>query len=115
MSNPTESRRRFLYGSIVLLVILAIGISVVMRRSASQLAADDEVFRAVDALFTALTSRDLRRLDDCALRLDELYDADRVSAEATDFLDSVIEGARAGKWEPAAKRLYDFMLAQQRR
>jgi hypothetical protein len=35
-------------------------------------------------------------------------------AEAADYLDAVIEQARSGQWEAAAKRLYDFMYRQRR-
>jgi hypothetical protein len=79
-----------------------------------QIGTDEEVFATVDALFTALTSRDDSRLDDCEERLLALREADQLPAKAADYLDAVILQARSGQWEPAAKRLYDFMFGQRR-
>jgi hypothetical protein len=83
-------------------------------KSPPQIGTDDEVFATVDALFTALTSRDESRLDDCEERLLELREANQLPASAADHLDSVLQQARSGQWEPAAKRLYDFMYSQRR-
>ena len=80
-----------------------------------QLDNDPELFKTVDALFTALTSRDLSRVDDCEFRLDEFHESGQLSPAAGAILDTVIEEARDGDWERAAQQLYDFMLAQQRR
>ena len=39
----------------------------------------------------------------------------RGSAEqAAKSLDGIIQTARAGRWQPAAERLYDFMKGQKR-
>jgi hypothetical protein len=81
-------------------------------RDPPQIGTGEKAFTTVDALFTALTSRDESRLEDCAARLDELREADQLPAPAADFLDTVIDQARAGHWEPASKRLYDFMYRQ---
>jgi hypothetical protein len=83
-------------------------------RSPPQIGTDEEVFATVDALFTALTSRDDNRLDDCEERLLAYREADQMPAHAADYLDAVIEQARSGQWEPAARRLYDFMFGQRR-
>jgi hypothetical protein len=83
-------------------------------RAPPQIGTDDDVFNTVDALFTALTSRDDNRLDNCEDRLLALREANQLPAKAADHLDAVIEQARSGEWEPAAKRLYDFMYHQRR-
>src|SRR5207302_9977325 len=83
-------------------------------REPPQVGTDEEVFATVDALFTALTSRDDSRLDDCDERLLAFREADELPAKAADHLDAVIQQARSGQWEPAAKRLYDFMYRQRR-
>jgi hypothetical protein len=75
---------------------------------------DEEVFKTVDALFTAVTARDEKRLADCERRLLTLKDAGRLPPEASAYLDNVIRKARAGRWEPAAQSLYDLMRAQRR-
>ncbi|HEY2251249.1 MAG TPA: hypothetical protein VGH74_09320 [Planctomycetaceae bacterium] len=83
-------------------------------RAPPQIGTDDEVFATVDALFTALNSRDESRLDDCEERLLVLRESNQLPAKAADHLDSVLEQARSGQWEPAAKRLYEFMYRQRR-
>ena len=76
---------------------------------------DDDVVRTVDALFTALTSRNSTGIDDCEQRLHVLRDESRLPAASATFLDDTIAQAREGHWEPAAKRLYHFILRQRAR
>jgi hypothetical protein len=76
--------------------------------------ADEEVSKAVDALFTALTARDEKLLAGCEQRLLTLKDAGKLPLEAAAYLDNVIRKARSGRWESAAQSLYDFMRAQRR-
>jgi hypothetical protein len=95
-----------------LLVLAGIAVVVHWRWSQPQLDADEDVFKTVDALFTALTSQDVGRLEDCERRLDGYREEERLPPAAAKVLDTVIEQAHAGDWEPAARRLYDFMLAQ---
>ena len=76
--------------------------------------ADEEVFKAVDALFTAVTARDEKLLGECEQRLSALKDAGKLPTDAAAYLDSVIRKARDGRWENAAEKLYDFMKAQRR-
>ena len=81
-------------------------------RSAPQLGPDPEARRTADALFTAVTARDPKRLEQCAQRLDQLKQAGKLPDAAANYLDGVVKQARAGDWEPAAQRLYDFALDQ---
>jgi len=76
--------------------------------------ADEEVSKAVDALFTAVTARDEKLLADCERRLLALDDAGKLPREAGAYLDNISRKARAGRWESAAQTLYDFMRAQRR-
>ena len=43
-----------------------------------------------------------------------LKDAGRLPLEASGYLDSIISNAGAGRWQPAAQTLYDFIRAQRR-
>jgi hypothetical protein len=79
-----------------------------------QMGADGEVSRAVDALFTAVTARDEKRLAECERRLRALQEAGKLPGAAAGYLDSIIRTARTGGWETAARSLYDFMRAQRR-
>src|SRR5262249_51628819 len=79
-----------------------------------QMGADEEVFRTVDALFTAVTARDPALLGQCEARLAAYREARQLPKQASDYLDSIIKKAHRGSWQAAAERLYDFMLAQRR-
>jgi hypothetical protein len=79
-----------------------------------QMGAEEEVFTAVDALFTAVTARDEKLLGQCEQRLNALKDAGKLPGDASDYLVGIIGKARAGRWESAAETLYGFMKAQRR-
>ncbi|MBS0262567.1 MAG: hypothetical protein JSS02_11500 [Planctomycetes bacterium] len=111
--SPGASNQKWGLG-LLALVLAAGAIYFAMRRVEPQLVADEEVFQTVDALFTALTSRSEPRLEDCEARLEKLCEEGRLPPQASTVLDDVIRQAHAGQWEPAAQRLYDFMLAQRR-
>jgi hypothetical protein len=79
-----------------------------------QLGGDETAFKTVDALFTAVTAREERLLQDCEQQLHVLKQRGRLPGNASAYLDGVIKKARAGRWESAAERLYGFMKAQRR-
>jgi hypothetical protein len=86
----------------------------VWRGRPPQMAADEEVFKTVDALFTAVTARDEKLLGQCEQRLQALRDAGKLPGDASDYLGGVIRKARDGRWQSAAEKLYGFMKAQRR-
>ncbi len=94
--------------------VLLVGLLVMLWSGPPQMGADEEVFRSVDALFTAVTARDEKLLGQCEQRLHAQRDAGKMPTEAGEYLDEVIARARSGKWETAAERLYEFMKAQRR-
>ncbi len=110
MANDPQTKRR--WSAVAIAVMLVLGVWFWIRRSPPQLKPDERVYNTVDALFTALTSRDPNRLDACDRRLKSYRQEGRLSEEAAEVLDSIIQEARGENWEPAAKRLYDFMRAQ---
>jgi hypothetical protein len=79
-----------------------------------QMGTSEEVFTTVDALYTAVRSRDEKRLGECEQRLHGYRDAGKLPAAAASSLDAIIQRARSGAWEGAARQLYDFMYAQRR-
>jgi len=83
-------------------------------RRPPQMGADSQVFRTVDALFTAVTARDENLVAQCEQRLHVCRNDGKLPPKAAAFLDEVIAKARAGHWESAAQSLYDFMLTQRR-
>jgi len=102
--------------------LLALGILVVAcsarvwlgRGSQPQLPPSEEVFRSVDALFTAVTARDEQRLTQCQQRLNDFKQQGLIPAASSKRLERAIERARAGQWESAARGLYEFMQGQRR-
>lgn len=79
-----------------------------------QMGPAEDVFKTVDALYTAVRNQDARRLGECEKRLHGYRDAGKLPIGAASHLDGVIARARDGKWESAAEKLYTFMMAQKR-
>lgn len=101
---------------IVIGLILA-GVVVVVvwaLRTTPQIGPDAQVFRTVDALFTAVTAKDENRLGECEQKLRVYREAAKLPSEAADELDGIIRKAKSGSWQTAAERLYDFMQGQRR-
>src|SRR5690349_15681188 len=79
-----------------------------------QIGMDREAFKAVDALYTAVSLRDPALVDRCDKSLDALHDAGKLPDSAHVALESMIRDAKAGGWDGAISRLNDFMLGQRR-
>lgn len=79
-----------------------------------QMGNDSELMETVDALFTAVSSRDQKRLAQCEKRLAMHKNEGNVTPEAARWLETEISRARSGEWKAASERLYAFMLAQRR-
>jgi hypothetical protein len=94
--------------------VIALVLWLLSLRRPPQMGASEEVFRTVDALFTAITARDEVRLAQCETQLRAHRDAGLLPPDSADYLDDIIAKARKGSWQSAAERLYDFMHAQQR-
>jgi len=84
------------------------------NRAPAQLPNDETLFKTVDALYTAVRMKDAARVADCHKRLSEANASGRLSDQAWHQLQTVIDDANAGEWQPAAESLYDFMLGQRR-
>src|SRR5262245_816942 len=114
-SPETASRQRvavYVLGG--LLAVAALVAAFVYFNRPPQMGPDEDVFRTVDALYTAVRMKDEARLGQCEQRLHSYRDAGKLPKESADYLDGVIAKARGGRWESAAERLYEFMLAQRR-
>jgi hypothetical protein len=108
-------KRRVAWTALVSVVVLgAIACLAAFWGRAPQMGADEEVFATVDALYTAVTARDERLVAQCETRLHTARAEGKLPHDAAAHLDGVIARARAGRWESAAQRLYDFMKAQKR-
>jgi hypothetical protein len=95
-------------------LIAAIAVVLIARKRPPQMGADPKVMNTVDALYTAVRNQDETRVTECERRLHGYRDAGMLPKKAAEHLDEVIAMTRAGKWDPAARRLYDFMMVQRR-
>jgi hypothetical protein len=79
-----------------------------------QIGGDKESGKVVDAIYTAVTSRNATRLAQCEEQLHALRDEGKMPRPAADFLDGLIRTAQGGNWKGATHKLFDFMRAQRR-
>ena len=77
-----------------------------------QLGADKESLKAVEALYTAVSSHDTQRLSNCEEQLHKLRDQGKLPAPTADYLDGLIGTARGGNWKGATHKMFDFMRGQ---
>ena len=79
-----------------------------------QIGEDRDTFKAVDALYTAVSLRDLKLVGQCEAKLKGLHDASKIPEAVFSSLESIIAEAKDGKWEPTQERLSNFMEGQRR-
>ena len=79
-----------------------------------QVVDDEDCFSAVEALWTAVTSKRTDLLEQSATELDRLHSAGKLSEDGHEALDEIIQSARDEEWMPAAKSLRTFMLGQRK-
>jgi len=77
-----------------------------------QIGTDKDTFRAVDALYTAVSLRDVKLVEQCEAKLKSLREAGKLPESASQSLDSMIAEAKGGSWVPAQERLSTFMEGQ---
>ena len=101
---------RFLISILILVAILLIqGCG-----GPPQVVDDEECFSAVDALWTAVTSKRADLLEQSANELESLQSNGRLSTEGYDELLEIIDEARSEEWLNAAKSLKIFMQGQRK-
>ena len=111
--EPQQRNRTAIISLAIALIVITAAV-VYWLRIPPQMGGSEEVFDTVDALFTAVTSRDEKRLADCERRLKSYSESGKLPASAWNHLDGIIQKARGGGWQSAAESLYNFMLAQRR-
>jgi hypothetical protein len=82
--------------------------------SPPQVLGDDNCFKTVDALWTAVTAKSPKLLDSVSADLQKLHEGGRLADDGYQALDAIVAKARSGKWEPAAKELKSFIQGQRR-
>lgn len=111
LSNLRPIDRILIVGALIFII----GFTIEYAFRKPQIGSSDEAFKTVDALFTAMTTKDQQRLDDCQQRLEQFREAGELNPGAAAHLDKLIQRAQSGDWDKSARELYDFMLAQRRR
>jgi septal ring factor EnvC (AmiA/AmiB activator) len=80
----------------------------------AQMGSSEEVLSAVDALYTAIASRRLELLDKSTARLEELHASKELPDAAYRQLKAYSNEAREGHWDPAIRKLHEFIRGQRR-
>lgn len=80
----------------------------------AQIGAAPEVFKTVDALYTAVSLREPKLVDPCLAALKGFHEAGQLPSDAFSTLEAIISEAKGGAWEDAQTRLSRFMQGQRR-
>jgi hypothetical protein len=80
----------------------------------AQIGGDDASFKAVDALYTAVSLREVKLVDQCQATLKKLREAGSLGESPSEALEAIIVEAKGGAWEDAQTRLARFMEGQRR-
>lgn len=79
-----------------------------------QVLTDEAVFKELDALYTAVTSKRRDLLQQCQQRIGKLHTEKRLSDAGLAEIEAIIQLTEDNDWTDAAQRLYDFMRAQRK-
>jgi len=79
-----------------------------------QVVDNNECFQAVDALWTAVTSKRTDLLEQTAAELDRLLAAGSLTEAGHHALTAIIRDARSKEWTKSATNLKQFMQGQRR-
>jgi hypothetical protein len=110
--EPCRGLLRTALGKVLAAGVLALAVCGCGRPP--QIGADDKTFKAVDALYTAVSLREVKLVDQCQATLKGLREAGSLGDDVSNALDSIIAEAKGGAWEDAQTRLASFMEGQRR-
>lgn len=79
-----------------------------------QVLGDEECFKTLDALWTAVTARSPELLEQTATDLSRLHTTGKLSDAGHHELEEMIKKARAKEWETAARNLKVFIQGQRK-
>lgn len=71
-----------------------------------------EAYTTADAIYTAVTSRRSELLDDSEMEIKNLKASGKLSADAFESLNEIIQKGRSGQWETAAQEIDTFIRNQ---
>lgn len=105
-------RRIFAIGLAVVLTTVLGGMVWHFYSTPPQLQASPEAAKTLDAMFTALTSRNPDNLSACMERIEQYNRDGKLATGAAAELRACNDLATSGAWEQAAKRLYWIIYEQ---
>lgn len=79
-----------------------------------QVVDNEQCFAAVEALWTAVTSKRTDLLEQTATEINRLHTSGTLSDAGHEELDRIVQMARKTEWRPAAEELNEFMLGQRK-
>lgn len=95
----------------VLLAVMVFVVALSGCRKTPQLGSEESL-GAADALWTAVTAKDLKLVDQCEQSLKRLHQDSKLSTEAFGDLEDIIAVARSGDWDEARGDLKTFVRGQ---
>ncbi|CAN5307653.1 hypothetical protein BH11PLA2_BH11PLA2_30850 [soil metagenome] len=106
-------RNQILIVGSILVVLITMAL-IAWLRTPPQMGRNDDVFKTVDALYTAVRNHDEPRLTQCEAKLKSYQDGGQLPKAAATRLQDYIDTARKGNWDSATESLYDFMTVQRK-
>lgn len=97
-----------------LLLLAVVGLVVAGCSAPPQWGTDDETFKMVDALWTAVTAQDVKLVDQCAEKIVKLHDEGHMPDPAFEYLQTVVAKAHSAQWPKARDQLKKLIRAQRR-
>lgn len=111
--SPTNHRTGFLF--LGFLGVLALGFwCYSLWNSTPQMGPDPVLFKAVDALYSAVRNKDLPRINACEKQLALSRENGTLPGPSFQVLMDIIRKTREDQWQSASESLYYYMLAQHR-
>lgn len=104
---PLANSRR----ALMLTMLLLVGVG---GCSPPSMGVDKDAYKAVDALYTAVSLRDVNLVSQCETTLKGLMAEGKLPPKAADALESIIAQGKKGNWEPAQTSLASFMEGQRK-
>ncbi len=112
----TEMRNRLETGSMIrwfslalLPIALALG-----GCGPPDMGVDKDAFKSVDALYTAVSLRDVQLVERCEGQLKALQVEGKLPSKAAASLEAIIAQGKSGEWEASQSKLASFMAGQRR-
>ncbi len=110
-SRSEVSYRRPIWGSIIAIAVI-VAWGWMSWNAVPNFKANGDALKTIDALFTAINSRDVNRVASCRASLVKHTSSGQLNPAAMIELSNCCDQASSGGWENAARRLYRMIEKQ---